>query len=369
VQAELPATKPLPPADPPLCQHDVKQSAAEPTGPDPAAPYFIDYTANGAGPTIPPETWGPIFSQHNHFSSVCVCPNGDVLAVWYSCVGESDRQLAQAASRLRAGSQKWEPASLFFGVPDVNCHAPVLLRDGQRIYHFATQSLRGWDDSSNVVRWSDDSGATWSPPRIMVPRHQPDRMSQPCSAFVAQDGTLVVACDGDNAHRDERLMLSRDQGRTWRVAKGDMRATVGKYAIHPAIAPRADGSILSFLRAPDPMPLLISNDLGETWELSDSPFPGIGTGQKAAALRLSSGAILLLTFDKTKALGGKAIVALSLDDGKTWPHARHVPAPVGGYMSLAESPGGVIYLVGSRMQFAACNEAWLREGNPWPPQH
>jgi formylglycine-generating enzyme required for sulfatase activity len=361
----LPMSKPLPVADPPLHQKNVKQTPAPAKAADPAKPYFIDYGAGKKNPSIPPNTWGPIFSNHNHYSAVCVCPNGDVLAVWYTCAGEPDRQLAQAASRLRAGSDRWEPASLFFGVPDVNCHAPVLLRDSGRIYHFCTQSLHGWDYASNIVRWSDDSGATWTKPRIMLPRTAPNHLSQPCSAFVAEDGTLVLACDGDR-HKDERLMVSADKGKTWKVAKGDMRQTVGKYAIHPAIAPRADGAILAFLRGPNPMPLLISKDRGDTWEATASPFPGIGGGQKASALRLSSGAILLLTVDRNKQLGGGSLVALSLDDGKTWPHVRKVDASVEGYMSLAQAPDGTIYLIGSRMKFAACNEAWVREGRPWP---
>jgi len=365
VLGEMPETKPLPVAEPPLHQKNVKQTAAPREGPDPARAYFVNYTASKTGPTIPPNTWGPIFSSHNHFSSVCVCPNGDVLAVWYTCVGEGDRQLAQAASRLRAGSDRWDPASLFFGVPDVNCHAPVLLRDGKRIYHFCTQSLHGWDYASNIMRYSDDSGATWSKPQIMLSRDDLQHLSQPCSAFVARDGTLVLACDGDN-HKDERLMLSADKGKTWKVAKGDMRQSAGgRYVIHPAIVQRDDGAILNFLRGPDPMPVQLSKDLGDSWETHVSPFPGISSGQKASALKLASGAILLLTMDRDKKLvGGGAMVALSLDDGKSWAHVRKVEAPVGGYMSLAQGPNGVIYLIGSRMSFAACNEAWIKEGKP-----
>ena len=363
VLGEMQPTRPLPPAEAPRHQRGVSQTPAPTAGPDPSVPYFIDYTAKKAAPVIPPNTWGPIFSNHNHFSSVCVCPNGDVLAVWYTCVGESDRQLAQAASRLRAGSDRWEPASLFFGVPDVNCHAPVLLRDGKRIYHFCTLSLHGWDYASNMMRYSDDSGATWSAPRIILSRDDPDFLSQPCSALVAKDGTLVLACDGDN-HKDERLMLSGDQGKTWRVAKGDMRKSAGgKYVIHPAIVQRGDGALLSFLRGPDPMPMQISRDLGDTWETHESPFSGLSSGQKAHALKLASGAMLLLTIDRTKkVVGGGTMVALSLDDGKTWPHVRKVDAPVGGYMSSAQAPNGLIYLIGSRMHFAVCNEAWLRQG-------
>jgi formylglycine-generating enzyme required for sulfatase activity len=366
VLGEMPATKPLAVAAAPLHQQNVKQTAAAPKGPDSAKPYFVNYAAGKTNPTIPPNTWGPIFSNHNHFSAVCVCPNGDVLAVWYTCGGESDRQLAQACSRLRAGAERWDPASFFFGVPDVNTHAPVLLRDGNRIYHFCTQSLHGWDYASNIMRYSDDSGATWSKPQIILSRDDPNRLSQPCSAFVAKDGTLVLACDGDN-HKDEKLMLSKDKGKTWQVASGDMRKSAGgRYVIHPAVVERTDGAILSFLRGPDPMPLLVSKDRGATWEAQDSPFDGMTVGQKASVLRLSSGAILLLTVDRKQRVGGGTMVALSLDEGRTWPHVRKVDAPVGGYMSLAQAPDGVIYLIGSRMSFAACNEAWLKEGKPLP---
>ncbi len=71
-----------------------------------------------------------------------------------------------------------------------------------------------------------------------------------------------------------------------------------------------------------------------------------------------------MTADSKRWFGGGTLVALSLDEGKTWPHVRKVDAPVGGYMSLAQAPNGVIYLVGSRLHMAACNEAWLREGKP-----
>jgi formylglycine-generating enzyme required for sulfatase activity len=365
VLGELPASRPLPVVMPPH-QRDIKQAPAPRQGPDPGKPYFVDFTRAKKNPTIPPDTWGPVFSHHNHYGAVCVCPNGDVLAAWYSTEAERGRELVQAASRLRAGSDRWEPASLFFSVPDVNCHAPVLVCDGKRIYHFCTQSLRGWDNASNIVRTSDDSGATWSRPRIMLSRDDPRALSQPCSAFRDRDGVLVLACDGD-LHRDERLMTSADAGQTWRVARGDLRASAGQYAIHPAIAPLGDGSLIAFLRGPNPMPAFVSRDRGDSWESRRTPFPGISGGQKATALRLASGALLLCSPDGKKQLtGGNTFAALSLDDGKTWAHVRPLEG-VGGYMASAQAPDGVIYVFGTKMGCVAFNEAWLKEGKPVSP--
>jgi formylglycine-generating enzyme required for sulfatase activity len=364
-QGEMPATKPLP-VVPAAYQKDVKQTPAPTDGPDPAKPYFVNWTANGKNPTIPADSFGPVFSQHNHFGAVCVCPNGDVLMAWYTCVNEPGRELAQACSRLRVGADSWEPASPFFDVPDVNDHAPVLLTAGKRVFHFCTQSLRGWDNATNIVRYSDDNGVTWSKPTIMLSRDDPKALSQPCSAFVAKDGRIVVACDGDQ-HKDERLLTSADGGKTWRVAAGDMRATAGRYAIHPAVAPLEDGRVINFLRDPDPMPAQFSGDLGETWTQKASPFPGIRGGQKAAALKLKSKALLLISMDNkgTVADKGGTFAALSLDDGQTWAHVRKLDG-VRGYMSAAQAPNGVIHVVGTKTTAVSFNEAWLKEGAAFP---
>jgi sulfatase modifying factor 1 len=365
VQGEMPATRPLPVVVSEY-QKDVRQADAPTDGPDPAKPYYINFTADGKNPGIAKDAFGPVFANHNHFAAVCVCPNGDVLMAWYTCVNEPGRELAQAASRLRVGSDRWEPASLFFDVPDVNDHAPVLLTAAKRIYHFCTQSLRGWDNASDVVRYSDDNGATWSKPTIMLSRDDPKALSQPCSAFVAKNGELVLACDGD-LHRDERLLTSADGGKSWKVASGDMRATAGKYSIHPAVAQRDDGQVINFLRGPDPMPVQLSKDLGETWTQKDSPFPGIRGGQKAAALKLRSKALLLVSMDNPGRVVGKGgtFAALSLDDGDTWGHVRKLDG-VAGYMSAAQAPNGVIYVAGTKQTVVAFNETWLKEGTPYP---
>lgn len=364
VLGEMPSTRPVPVEPPPRHARNVKQSAAPKDGPDPTRPYFDDF--KGRRSTIPDDTWGPIFSKWNHYTACCTCPNGDILACWYTTKTESGRELAQAASRLPAGSNRWQPASLFFDVPDVNDHAPVLLAHKGRLYHFASQSLRGWDETTNVMRTSDDNGATWTKPRIIARREGPNHLSQACSAFVANDGTLFLAVDG-NSHRTESLFVGADLGKTWQRAAGDLRKAVGgKYAIHPAIAPTKDGSIVAFLRGPNPMPRLVSPDRGQTWRVSDTPFGGIGVGQKAAALRLSSGALLLCATDARKPpISGKRgiFAALSHDDGKTWSHVRHLPG-VRGYLSATQAPNGVIYVFGTQMSCVAFNEAWLRKGKP-----
>ena len=360
VLGEMPDAKPLPAMVEPY-RRDVKQIKASTEAVK--TPTFVNWAEGKKTPAIPKESWGPIFSQHNHFAAVTFCPNGDLLAAWYTTVSESGRELAMACSRLRAGSDRWDDACLFFDVPDVNDHAPVLFCDGKRIFHFGTQSLKGWDDASNFMRWSDDNGVTWSQPKIIIPRHGPLPLSQPCCCIVdRKTGAMFLACDGDN-HRDERVAISEDGGKSWKVQAGDMRAVAKRYVIHPALVQRADGSLLSFMRCPHPMPAYASNDLGKTWSEVGTPFPGIGTGQRVAALKLASGALVVVSHDNKKTITGGTFAALSDDDGATWKHVRKVDG-VFGYMAITQTSNGMVHVFGTRMSAVSLNEAWLREGKP-----
>ncbi len=358
VLGEGPKTKPLPVAKPALFRRGVKQAPAPKAGP--RGKFFTDY--RGKRPAIPANTWGPIFSAWNHDTALCVCPNGDVLATWYTTKSESGRELAIAASRLPAGSGEWQPASLFLDVPDVNDHAPALLSDGKRIYHFSNQALKGWVDAAVVMTTSDDSGATWSKPRIIIPRGKnpinPASMNMPVCAFIAKAGVLCVILDA--RRKSSCMAISKDRGKTWQLTKGLISG------IHAAAAGLKDGSIVAFGRGPKPMPVSVSKDLGETWEVKKTPFGPIGVGAKAAALRLAGGALLLCSFDTGKPpITGKrtTFAALSYDGGKSWKHIRQLPG-VGGYLSVAQAPNGVIHVFGSRMSCASFNEAWLKEGKP-----
>src|SRR5207245_244092 len=80
-QGEKPASKPLPVAAVPLNQKGVKQAPAPKEGPDPNVPYFVNFADGKKNPTIPPNTWGPVFSNHNLYNAACGYRHGDVMAV------------------------------------------------------------------------------------------------------------------------------------------------------------------------------------------------------------------------------------------------------------------------------------------------
>ncbi len=347
------------------------------------------------GPTPyvrPPAGGAPWMLGHNHDPALTVCPNGDLLAVWYSCAEETGRELKQLASRLRRGQTEWEPASVFFAPPDRNAHCPALWCDRQGVlHHFAGLSIAStWGALAGVMRTSEDSGATWSPARLIMPEHGARHM--PVAATELSDGTLALTCDAVTGGTGATaLHLSADGGRTWTDAGGNI------LGIHASVVELADGSLMALGRGDTVdgrMARSLSRDRGRTWSYSASPFPPLSSGQRLALIRLREGPLFLASFAKGMPLVDSAgetrrvsglFAALSFDDGATWPCTRLVaesgetrlgettdgqPCALGhfdaepiGYLSACQAPDGLIHLISSRNHYAM-NLAWLRQGQP-----
>jgi hypothetical protein len=417
VQGEPPVGKPLPPPEPPLWARDAKQAPHDWSGgPDPQKPYFAEPERFVH---IPPDSNGPLFSQHNHCPSITWCANGDLLAVWFSTNAERGREMTIAASRRRAGSDRWDDASEFFKAPDRNMTGSALFHDGQgKLYHFnGLEAGDGWANLALVLRTSIDNGVTWTT-RLIEPRHQP-RNQVISGTSRTKEGYLVQPCDAvHGGSGGTAIHLSRDGGQTWSdpgagAPSPNFQGTEpgGSIAgIHAGVVSLADGRLLAFGRGDnrlgrdsnigDRMPQSISGDLGKTWTYAPSPWPPISSGQRLALLRLREGPLLLVSFtDSSKNLkqprgmempdasGASrtcygAFAALSFDEGKTWPVRKLVTdgkpahaldggawtrgftmdpthAEPRGYLAAAQTPDGVVHLISSALHYRF-NLAWLK---------
>ena len=397
-----PATSPLAEAPPPLCRRNVRREvpADIAQGPDPCKPYF-------RGPRryvkIPPGSTGPLFSQHNHDPGLAACPNGDLLAIWYTCLDEPGRELGIAASRLRYGTEEWEPASPFWDAPDRNDHAPALWSDGHgTLLHFNGLSAAAtWGCLATVLRTSADSGATWSTARLIMPEHGLRHM--PVETILrARDGAIIVPCDAvTGGSGGTAILVSRDGGNTWAdpgagKPKPEFREGArGSWiaGIHAGLVELKDGRLMAFGRGDTingRMPKSVSSDLGATWTYSASPFPPISSGQRLVLLRLAEGPIFFASFAKQTlrdAAGRELNVsgffgALSFDEGQTWPVRRLISddgparqvdgggntgpfmlsrttAEPAGYLAVCQAANRVVHLITSKNHYAF-NLAWLK---------
>ncbi len=387
VLAAMPKTEPVSRPLPQLHQQDVKQNVPDDImkGPDREQPYF-------GGPTgyviIPENAKGPIFPNHNHVPNIVQCANGDLLTIWYTCVSESGRELAIVASRLRHGSQQWQPATMFWDQPDRNDHTSALWCDADgTLYHFnGFAAAATWGSLGVIMRTSTDNGRTWSKARIILPEHNIRQMPIE-SIFRTQDGQILLPCDAvTGGSGGSAVYLGADNGKTWRDPGGTIAG------IHACVAQLGDGRLLAFGRGDNidgRMPKSVSDDMGSSFQRSASIFPPVGGGQRPVMLRLKEGPLFLASFGKkmkiVDASGEERPVsglfgAISYDDGETWPHIRLVShdgpdttvesmdgrpfklgfstAERGGYLSVCQAANGLVHLISSR-QLYSFNLKWV----------
>jgi formylglycine-generating enzyme len=374
-------------------------------------PFFkgpIEYVKIKQGST------GPLFSEHNHCPAISACPNGDLLAIWYSTPNETARELGLAASRLRSGAADWEPADPFWNAPGRNDHGEALWWDGNStLYHFNGLGIAGtWGNLALIMRTSTDSGATWSKARIINRDHGLRNMPI-ANVIRTRDDKIMLTCDAaTGGSGGTAVHISKDQGETWNdpgrgkavptFQEGETGAWIA--GIHAGLVERNDGSLLALGRGNDihgEMPKSVSRDGGVTWSYSASGFPPLSGGQRLALLRLKEGQLLLFSFtdpapraakgettgmtfqnDSGESFTGYGMyAALSYDEGATWPVRKLVSdggpkrtldggawtgrfvmdpthAEPAGYLDAIQSPDGVIHLISSKLHYQM-NLAWL----------
>lgn len=404
VLGEEPTGELLAPVPPPKNARDVKQEAAKIVMPPQDEAFF-----SGPKPfvKIPEGSAGPLFSAHNHSPGITECPNGDLLATWFSAVLEGSTELCNAASRLRFGQSEWEEASPFWDGQDINDHAPKLWWDGdQTIYHLAN------GHSENIVRTSTDNGATWSKAQPIYPQGETGN-----GMIRTREGALIITHDvGVSLHK------SNDNGKNWTSVGGrhpndDVRpgGRGSRHAgIHAPVVELADGRLMTIGR-PHPSQVAVfggkallsfSSDQGESWTYAASEFPAVTSVQRPVMIRLREGPILLCSFTDQvlefhkgnrkgmsfrskdgEFTGYGMFAAVSYDEGKTWPDRRLITpggparevnsinrvmftmsdtmAEPQGYLAITQTRDGRIQLLTSRNHYVF-NLAWIKALPPAP---
>ena len=356
------------------------------------------------------------FYPHNHQPAITWCENGDLLAIWFSTKEEKGREMIVLTSRLKAGSNKWEEAKLFYHVPDRNLTGCALYHDGKgTLYHINGVEQAGrWRNLMLTLRTSTDNGQTWTQPRIIAPEHTM-RHQVIAGTFVTREGWMIQPCDATpSASGGTAIHISKDKGQTWtdpwdgrpsEYVQGGKGTTIA--GIHAGVVQLKDGRLMALGRknnikdkdGRERMPMSISDDMGKTWTYSASEFPPLEGHQRLVLTRLNEGPLLFVSFtdhpyrtpasergllftDKDgKTFRGYGLyAALSFDEGKTWPVKRLITdgeyrllnggawtqffemdathAEPRGYLACTQTPDNMIHLISSRLHYRF-NLAWL----------
>jgi predicted neuraminidase len=180
------------------------------------------------------------------------------------------------------------------------------------------------------------------------------------------------------------MAYTDDGGETW----GFSAPLVGQGNIQPTIAQTKSGELVAYMRDNGPAPKRLhisrSTDDGLTWStVKDTDLPNPGSAADLVTLKNGHWALIWNDTDRGR---NRLTVALSEDEGRSWPWRRVVELDQGAspkqahYPAIIQSSDGMLhtsysyFVPGSQerktIRHAAFNEAWIRAGSaatPPPP--
>lgn len=310
----------------------------------------------------------PIQGKHVHSSSIVQCPNGDLLATWFYGSGERGaNDVRVQGARLKKGQTVWSPVFEMADTPDLPDCNPVLFIDKQDklwLFWMVVHANR-WERAILKYKTSTDyegEGApkwSWQDIILLKPGktfaddlkagfkeigYPEDMWAEYAKAYtdvLVENASDTVKTDVGWMTRTPVLTLksgrilvplysdgfnvslvaySDDQGATWAASK----PIVGLGNIQPALVEREDGSLMAYMRdngvAPKRIIQASSTDGGVTWTVgSDTEFKNSGGSISACALGDKRWA---LVFNDAEEGRHNLAIALSEDEGQTWPYKK-----------------------------------------------
>lgn len=366
---------------------------------------------------FPPNRW------HNHAPSIVECPNGDLLACWFSGSGEREADDVQIlGARKRANCPRWSQPFLMADTPDYpDCNPCLFIDPRQRLWlMWITILNHRWEGSLLKYRrtrayqrrltphWQDSEVFHISPDAKFVAKveayvqRQRERLAQVPSEyrprFEAYLERLLRYANDELSRRlgwmtrqpplilGNRLWLplysdgfdcsliaiSDDGGDTWRLSE----PILAPGAIQPALLKRKDGALVAYMRDNGPPPnrvwTAVSHDEGFTWsEPVKTPIPNPGSSVAALALRTGE---WVMVCNNTEHGRHQLALLVSTDEGQRWHTAHYLEQDFSGegryaYPTLIQAQDGTIHVVyshaterGSTIKWVQFSREWLWEG-------
>lgn len=300
----------------------------------------------------------------SHSPSIVESPDGELFAVWYAPTPFSPNSVIWG-SRKPVGACKWTAPSLIHHTLGCSNKNPVLyLAQNKKLWLFWSDEKRWlkWVKDKLRVKISEDFGHTWSKardagvPTGFLPRTNPIRL---------HDGSVILPLYTD-WNTSSALVISRDDCLTWERPI----YILFLFGIQPTIIQRSDSSLFALMRSGMPPRLAwqaTSDDLGRSWK--HQKFSTINNpGTSLEMIKLQNGHVVL-AFNDSKTDRSSLSLALSCDDGRSWPYTRVIEFKSGSvhtYPSIIQDKQGLIHVLYSydgRISIAhfVTDEQWIKE--------
>jgi len=253
-----------------------------------------------------------------HASTIVELPNGVFAAAWFGGERESSPDSGHYWAKLRPGEDKWDEPACLWNVPEHSAGNPRFFMGAQdRLWAMLPVNYGAWCNGGTrfYFRTSDDLGDTWSEP-VWVSTL--DGLLGKNKPVVFPDCKFVLPVTNE-IDKTSAAVIYDPAADAWDVSAEIARAD-GRRCIQPAFVELADGSLLGYMRTDDGFVWRSTcRDGGQMWsEPKRTKVPNNDSGLDLA--RLANGH-LVLAFNNTSERGTRnpLTVAVSTDDGETWP--------------------------------------------------
>jgi hypothetical protein len=260
-----------------------------------------------------------------HCSVIVELDSGDLLVGYYAGSGEARPDAAWVVARRRPSADGFGPLQVIADTPGKPEGNGILMQSGSGALRVIYGTMHGKLDgpAGPGVRWvtcdlrmkkSDDRGEAWSD--VVMIQTEPGHVPR-CKPTRLDSGEWVFGTEYKDG--SSRVWSSSDDGDSWE----EIGRIPGEPNQHPSLVERSDGSILALLRPAGRQGSVlrsISEDAGRTWTPAErtelpSPFAALD------AVRLADGRIGLV-WNRSSEERNPLTLALSEDEGETWPHVR-----------------------------------------------
>lgn len=314
-----------------------------------------------------------------HASTIVSLPDGDLLAAFYAGSVEKAPDVAILLSRYQAQDASWSLPRVVVDVPDKSVGNPVLFLDPSGVlwlYYLVMQGHKWYHCTVHYIQ-SIDYGATWGPENVF--REKPGWTSRNNLVLLDNGEILFPLCD--NVEGCSIFVSSPDGGQTWQELD---KIVSHPHNEQPAVVQLSDGSLLAYMRTAGKGGHCWQSrsfDRGCSWTAAEvGPFKNPNSA--LAMVRLDSGSLVVVYNDSDHFRFRTPLnVALSPDDGATWPFVHSLEIREGeftylttrldnsdsvefSYPAIAQDREGMIHITYTNcrvnIKHVMLNEAWLR---------
>ena len=281
-----------------------------------------------------------------HASTLVVLEGGRILAAWFGGTREGHADVAVWGARREGG--RWSPPRRLAKVRGSAHWNPVLFHAPDGLLHLffkVGDRIPDWEMWRTV---SADAGETWTEPRELTCSNGarclgPDK-NKP---IVLSDDTCLApaSIERHDGSWDVFVTRSGDGGRTWEamaLVPLDRSRITGRGVIQPTLWESEPGCVHMLMRSScGRICRSDSEDGGRTWSpVRKTQLPGNNSGIDLARLRDGTLALAFNPVSGDWAPRTPLSLALSTDDGRTWPRRVDVETGAGEYSYPAIVPTG-----------------------------